>query len=405
MFMNWEQIYPRPYGKHDVSPYTKVRCILCNGAEYEANWFSHQFSRHCNNNDIRRQLALIRRNEKQQQMRIACLKPIDESVLETTISYEQLAVDLTAILAQKEPDKYVRQALDFALLEDFDHLYRYSDLLDMEHGVKGEILVGGYTEITPGRPTISEHRYPFDDVKRYVDFKTASPVTKLNVNIITAAEQQTMNYYMNQAGFYSSDLGRRLYQEIGMIEEQHVTQYASLLDVNCSWLENWLMHEYTECYLYYSCYKDETDPYIKKVWEHHLRQEIIHLHTAKDMLLAIEKKEWTQVIPDGRFPDTLSFGPQIEYVRKVLKSTVNNTACMEDYCDVCSVPDTAKFFTYQRIVNEDAKNVASHEVIDKYIGKFGQDYRYETAKNPVPELQNRKKDDVCLCYCVYHLER
>ena len=399
MFMPWDTIYPKSYGKHDVSPYTKVRCILMNGTEFEANWFSHQFSRHCNNNDIRRQLALIRRNEKQQQMRIACLKPIDETVLETTISYEQLAVDLTAIMAQREPDKYVKQALDFALLEDFDHLYRYSDLLDLEHGVKGEILVGGYTEITPGRPTVSEHRYPFDDVKRYVDFKKAAPITKLDVCIITAAEQQTMNYYMNQAGFYTSDLGRRLYQEIGMIEDQHVSQYESLMDVNPTWLESWLMHEYTECYLYYSCYCDETDPYIKRVWEHHLNQEIIHLHTAKDMLENIEKRSYQEIIPDGRFPELLAFGPQIDYIRKVLKNTVTLTGCHEDYCDICTVPDTAKFFTYQNIVNRDVDKVASHEVIEKYIDSFGKDYRYETAKNPVEELQNRKEDNVCLGRC------
>lgn len=59
-------------------------------------------------------------------------------MLETTISYEQLAVDLTAILAQTEKNKYVKAALDFALLEDFDHLYRFSDLLEMEQGISGE---------------------------------------------------------------------------------------------------------------------------------------------------------------------------------------------------------------------------------------------------------------------------
>ena len=35
---------------------------------------------------------------------------------------------------------------------------------------------------------------------------------------------------MNVTGFYENDLGRQLYQEIGMIEEQHVSQYESLKD-------------------------------------------------------------------------------------------------------------------------------------------------------------------------------
>ena len=132
-YMDWQKLYPRPYDKNEVDPYTRLRIILMNGTEYEANWFSHQFHRHCTNNDLRRELAVLRRTEQQQQKRIACLKPIDESILETTIGYEQLAVDLTAILAQREPDAYVVQVMNLALLEDFDHLYRYADLLELEH--------------------------------------------------------------------------------------------------------------------------------------------------------------------------------------------------------------------------------------------------------------------------------
>ena len=164
LFCNWSSIYPKPYNKHEVDPYTKTRVILMNGTEYEAVWFSHQFQRHCPDNDLRRELAVVRRQEQQQQKVIAALKPKDETILEHTISYEQLAVDLTAALAKREPDEKVKAALDFALLEDFDHLYRYADLLEMETGILSERLVGHYTEIMPGRLTISEHRYPYDNV-------------------------------------------------------------------------------------------------------------------------------------------------------------------------------------------------------------------------------------------------
>ena len=57
----------KPYDKDTASPYTKTRVILMNGTEFEANWFMHQFNRHCNNNDIRRELAAVRRHEQQQQ--------------------------------------------------------------------------------------------------------------------------------------------------------------------------------------------------------------------------------------------------------------------------------------------------------------------------------------------------
>ena len=228
--MDWRAIYPAPYDKHTVDPYTRTRVILMNGTEFEANGFSHQFSRHATDNDLRRELALIRRSEQQQQKLLSALKPMDETLLEHTIGYEQLAVDLTAALALREPNGNVKAALDFALLEDFDHLYRYADLMELESGVLAEYLVGNYTEIMPGRPTISEHRCPFDSIRPYIDAKQDALETRLCVGIITAAEQQTMNYYMNVNGAYTSELGRRLYQEIGMIEEQHVTQYGSLMD-------------------------------------------------------------------------------------------------------------------------------------------------------------------------------
>lgn len=396
LYMDWGKIYPNSYDKYDVDPYTKVRCILMNGTEFEANWFSHQFSRHCNNNEVRRQLSEVRRMEQQQQKRIACLKPINESVLETTISYEQLAVDLTAILAQREKNQYVKRALDFALLEDFDHLYRYADLLDMEHGIHAERLVGSYTEIMPGRPTISEHRHPVDDIKRFTDFKTADAITKLNVSIIVAAEQQTMNYYMNQAGFYLSDVGRELYQEIGMIEEQHVSQYESLMDVNESWYECWLNHEYTECYLYYSCWKTETNPYIKKIWEQHLIAEIAHLHKAAEVLKNVEKKDWQQVIPVGNFPEILDFAPQKEYIRNILETTVTQTATLEDFVEINSLSDNSNFYSYQNQIIQNVDSVPSHEVIDKYINEYGMDYRYEETPSPRAELRNRKTDNTTL---------
>ena len=207
-YHDWQTLYSKPYDKFETDPYTKTRIILMNGTEFEANWFSHHFTRHCTNNDIRRELAVMRRTEQQQQKRLNSLKPIDETSLEHTLSYEQLAVDLTAILAKRETNQTVKEQLDFALLEDFDHLYRFANLLELETGQTAEKFIGKYTEIMPGRPTIAEHRHPNDDVTNHINNYTDSALTKLNVGIIIAAEQQTMNFYMNSAAFYKSDLGR-----------------------------------------------------------------------------------------------------------------------------------------------------------------------------------------------------
>lgn len=393
-FMDWDAMYPCPYNKETVNPYTKCRIVLMNGTEFEAQWFSRNFSRHCNDNDLRRELALVRRSEQQQQKRIGALKPKNETVLEHTITYEQLAVDLTAVLAKQETDCNVKNALNVALLEDFDHLYRYSNLLDYEYGTCPEKLVGSYTEITPARPTISEHRHPKDSIFNHICNDTACVQTKLNIGIITAAEQQTMNYYMNVAPFYErSDLGRRLYQEIGMIEEQHVSQYESLKDTNATWLEDWLMHEYTECYLYYSCMQTECDPAIRRIWEQCLIQEIAHLHKAKDMLWKYENKDWMQVIPNGEFPQILALRPNVDYVREIIRTTTGNTHNKESVVPLMTLSTDHRFYDYQNTVNHNVKDVASHVVIERRIQGKGCDYRFEVGLNPVEELRDRKNDN------------
>ncbi len=392
--MDWATIRPVPYQKQSVDPYTRTRVILMNGTEFEANWFMHQFSRNCNNNSIRRTLALMRRSEQQQQKLISLLKPADETILEHTIGYEQLAVDLTAHLAQREPNPYVKQALDFALLEDFDHLYRYANFLDLETGEKAENLVGRYTEIMPGRPTISHHRHPYDSILYPINSKQAHPQTRLSIGIITAAEQQTMNYYMNVCGAYPNDAGRNLYQEIGMVEEQHVTHYGSLLDSNLTWLENLLLHQYTEAYLYFSCMETETDPAIRSIWAKLLEQEIAHLHTAADLLYEVEHKEYQQVLGfDGCFPQPLLLQSNIDYVRQILGNSVQMTALREDYRCVNNMLPDSDFFRYQQIVNHDLSTVESHTVIEEHIQQQGSDYRFEVAVNPIPQLQNRTVDN------------
>ena len=387
----------KPYDKDTASPYTKTRVILMNGTEFEANWFMHQFNRHCNNNDLRRELANIRRHEQQQQKMIASLRPIDETDLETTVSYEQLAIDLTAILAKHVKDENVKSALNFALLEDFDHLYRFSNLLEIEEGKSAKDLVKKYTEIMPARPTIAHHRHPFDSVNKFICNMSADLFTKLTTNIITGAEQQTMNYYMNIANIHKSEMGRKLYSEIAMIEEQHVTEYGSLLDTNCSWLENWVMHEYTECYLYYSCYVDETDEDIKAVYEQMYYEECGHLQKAAELLEKYEGKEWKCLFPcGGDFPELLRFDGNIDYVREVIESTVTFTKDREGYIDTKDLGDKSDFRKYNKQVCKNENQVPSHLVIKSHIEQFGEDYRYQTKEHPIEELSDRTEDNTCI---------
>ena len=395
-FTSIKNLAVKPYDKNQADPYTKARVILMNGTEFEAIWFLHQFNRHCLNNEIRCALAYVRRQEQQQQKRIASLKPINESILETTIAYEQLAVDLTCDLAKKEPNPFVKAQLDFALLEDFDHLYRYANLIELDEGIHAEKLVGKYTEITPGRPTISEPRHPNDDVRHYINCWQDQLVTRLNTAIITAAEQQTMNYYLNVANLYKNEQGRKIYSEIAMIEEQHVTGYGSLMDPSMTWLESWVMHEYTECYLYYSAYLDEKDLRIKRIYEQHLEEEKVHLKIATDLLYKYEGRNYEQLFAFGsQFPEPVKLHENKKYIREVMQ-TVRNTGFKEAIVDVNDLPKTSQFFSYQKEVNGAVSAVPTHQVIEKHVKKFGEDYRYETAENPEKTLRDRKVDNVDL---------
>ena len=98
------------------------------------------------------------------------------------------------------------------------------------------------------------------------------------------------------------------------------------------------------------------------------------------------------MIPGGEFPAPLKFRPNIEYVRSAL-NMVDFTAEKEIFKPVHMLPRDYGFFRYQKAVNDPVDAVPSHRVIDHSIRLRGQDYRAETAPNPVPALQNRRVDN------------
>lgn len=202
-----------------------------------------------------------------------------------------------------------------------------------------------------------------------------------------------MNYYMNVTNLAKTDMARRLYEEIALVEEEHVTQYEDLMDANSTWLEMLLLHEYNECYLYWSCYLTETDPYIKSIWENNLIMEISHLHKAAELLEKYENKSWQEVIPDGEFPAPISLHENVEYVRDVLRNTVQYTSVKEDYERIENLEPNADFFFFQGVTNPETSIVPSHNVIERRIRGAGKDYRFQIAPNPVPELRPRTSDN------------
>jgi hypothetical protein len=383
---SWRELNVKPYNKDDVHPYSRTRGILLNGIEVEAVMFSHQMARNTLDSQVKRELALLRRIEAQQQKAINWLIPGNETTIEVTLGYEQVAVDLTAWLAQHEPDPYLKQVYDFALLEDFDHLYRYANLYELIEGKKADEVCGDLTEIMPGRPTIFEHRDPRDEIRRPMTASAADPQSVLNGLTIVAAEQQTMSFYMNIGNRYQEPVARATYAEIGMIEEQHVTHYESILDPAASWLENLVLHQWHECWMYWSLMQDEKEARVRQLYERHCAMEIEHLRIACELMKRIERRDPESILRQSGFSTALAFKPNKEYVRRVLKEQVDLTAKDAEFVPVGTLADDDRYFTYQQRVNGDFS--PTEEAIRANREKHGRDYRLETeGPHPVEGLR------------------
>ncbi|MDQ3035594.1 MAG: hypothetical protein M3Y87_24525 [Myxococcota bacterium] len=316
----WRDLVRIPYSKLDDDAFTRVRVILMNGIESDAVRFKHIVARL--NGELRLPLARIRRVEHFQQTMVNWLNPPDQNALETTIGFEQVAIEVTANVARNEPDPYMKSIYDFGLLEDFDHLYRYSALYDRLEGKDSNTLLQCYTDVMPGRPTSVEHRAPEDDLREPYDRKKAHVLTKIHAATIAAAEFQTHDYYMTVGPTFSDPIARQLYAEIAAIEEQHVTQYSSLADPNESVLEKWLVHELTEVWNYWSCYQAEGNARVKEIWERFLSYELGHLHLVMGLMEKIEKRDPMSIVPKS-LPKPIKFESQRDYVREVLEETVH----------------------------------------------------------------------------------
>jgi hypothetical protein len=312
----WRDMVGKPISKLDDDAFTRARIILMNGVEQEAIRFQHFAAR--GNRALRVPLARVRRSEQHQATMVNWLLGPDHSPLEITIGYEQVAIEVTAAVAQQEPDPYLAQTYRFGMLEDFDHLYRYSALLDRLEGKDANNILQSYTDILPGRPTVVEHRAPQDDVRDPYDRRVAAPITKLNALTIVSVEFQVHEYYMNIGPQFADPVARQLYAEIASIEEQHVTQYESMLDPEEGWLEQWLLHEATEVYNYYSCVQQETNPRVKAIWERFLDYELGQFHYVADLFKQYEKRDPMELFQGGDLPEPIPFESQRDFVRQTL---------------------------------------------------------------------------------------
>jgi hypothetical protein len=317
--LSWRDMVGKPISKLDDDAFTRVRIILMNGVELDSLRTKQVALRM--NRDARVTLAQLMRVEQHQATTVNWLLGADHSPIETTIGYEQTAIEVTASVAQLEPDPYLAQGYRYALLEDFDHLYRYSALLDRLEGKDANNITQGYTDIVPGRPTIVHHRAPEHELLKPYE-KGAQLATKLHALTLTGGEYQTHDYYMNIGPIFADPLARQLYAEIASVESQHITHYGSMLNPDESPLEKLLLTEACEVWNYAGALAQETNPRVKAIWERFLDFELGHFQVALKLFKDTERRDPQEVLGDAKLPKFIQFKSQREFVRKTVESEV-----------------------------------------------------------------------------------
>ncbi len=316
----WKELVQNPISKLDDDAFTWVRVILMNGLEMDALRLQQVMLRMMNGR-ARVDLAHLMRVEQHQATAINWMLAADHSPLETTIAFEQVAIEVTASVAQLEPDPQMAQGYRFGLLEDFDHLYRYAALMDRLEGKDANTILQGYTDIVPGRPTMAHHRSPESDLMTpYAD--DAALATRLHAITLVGGEYQTHDYYMTVGPQFSDPVARLLYAEIASVESQHITHYGSMLNPNETPLQKLVLHEAAEVWNYQACAQQESDSRVRALWERFLDYELGHLQVAIRLLKDTERRDPAEFLGDGRLPAGIAFKSQREFVRQVLAAEV-----------------------------------------------------------------------------------
>jgi hypothetical protein len=182
---------------------------------------------------------------------------------------------------------------------------------------------------------------------------------------------------------YMEPIARQLYQEIGLIEQEHVTHYVSLLDPTENWWKRLVTHEYNECWLYYSFMQQESDPRIKAVWELHLQMELAHLQQASDLLRRYDGREPEQIVGATGLPEPLTFEPNKEFLRGLLATQIDLTTLGAGY-----VREAHERFEWMQEQVHGGEKPPSEQVIDMHRQEYGDEYRIETeGPHPVESLR------------------
>jgi hypothetical protein len=354
---DWRELDVAPIDPESADPYATCRVIAVNGIENEAIQFEYQIARNHADSDIRQEMDFLAGLSEEQHRVVDRLLPETGSVAQTALEYEHAAVDLDSWLARGEPDPQRREVYEADALEDFDHLYRYIEALEAVRRRQAERVVDEVDATLPERPAPGQQP-PRPEGGRE---RTTAPLSDLNALTMLSVEQLMRTFYRSTDPDRVDPSARPTYREISRDEEEQVARHQALVDPRTSWLEQFLMHQYNECYLYYSFLQQETDPRVRAVWELYLDMELARLQAARDLLRRSEGREAEEIVGTG-LPEPLGFEQNRQFLRRLLASRLDPGALGSG--SIREVPEVRE--VRERLENVPATNGAP-DVIDMLV--------------------------------------
>ena len=311
---DWRDLVRHPISKLDTDAFTRIRVMLLAAVEGESCAFLEAGARQ--HPDHRLAINRVCRVEHFERTLLKMRLPPDFSPVEKAIAVEQLAIEIGALIAQRERDPAVAAVYRFLVPEHVDHLYRLSALLDRTEGKDPNNILQSYTDIRPGRSTSDQHRAPEDDLGTPEIPGPPKIGTLLLSTLAVALAADKRDFYAAEGPLLSDPAARMLFAELGAVAEQHLLRAISLVEKPTPWLDQWLVHEALKAWCYHSCRESETDPAQRAVWSRLLDYEAGHIRYVADLIRA-EGRDPLAIVPK-RLPDPLLFAPQRAWIRTIL---------------------------------------------------------------------------------------
>lgn len=361
----WRDMVQPPISPYDDDALSRCRILTLAAVEAATVRFSHVAA--CMDRSLQLPLAKVRRVDQHQRTLVNYLLPADLTPLEISLAHEQCGVETAAMITRHESDPALAQVFRFVLLEDMDHLYRFAALLQRLEGKDARRVLQHYTDAVPGRPTRVSHRAPEDELRSAYDTQRTTGLSKMNVRTLLACKDHTYQYYMTVGAMFADTMARQLYAEIASVEEQHLTQYTSLIDPRETMFEKWLLWEACEAYNYYCAMKQETNPRLRAIWERFLDYELGQLSFARQLFERLEGRDASEVLP-SELPDPAPYKGQREFIANTRERETGLRAAGGRFIDAnYERSEAAQTVAYRNQLN--SGGVPSDAVIAGYVGE------------------------------------